>query len=269
MLGRLEGRGPQGLWLAEEPATRRSVIAAEVSKSRARRLIPAAGVTHEHLAEIIEIVSTEEGQGLPFSDNQPPPEALAIVERVPGRSLFRALQDGHMSMRFAVHCAANTVSAIAELHRNRAPHGAISDKSVIVETTNGRTNPVLTQLIEAPRAVFASPERLHGAGPSRFDDVWAAHALLYTVLTGHLPFQGNDAKSILLAIRDGTPAPLESVGIEDEKLQELVDRGLRSAPDERTDSIYELEETLHDWLCVDEAFESAGIRMSRTSERCR
>ena len=248
VLGRLVGGQRRALWLAEAVSLNRSVVISEVSKSKARWLEPAVGVEHGHLAQILDVFTLFERSELDLKQDDPLPEALAVVERVEGRSLAQTMLEGAIPFRSAIQCVAHIAGAVDAMHRKKAIHGAISDKSVVHERADNREGPLLTQLIESPRAVYASPERLLGAGPGRLDDVWALHVLLYATLTGRCPFHGKDARAVLQAVYNGLPALLRTKGIQDDGLQDILDTGLVASPEKRTDSAARLEESLFNWL---------------------
>ncbi len=248
VLGRLTAGPQRAVWLAEEAASSRPVIVAQVTQAKAQWLGPTVGVTHAHLAQVVRVVSPVVRAELPLAEADAVPEAVAVAELVAGRTLAQAVLNGPLPVFQGVRCTAYVASAVDALHRRGGTHGAISDRSIVIERADEGRSPVLTQLSEPPHAMFASPERLHGGGPSQQDDVWALHALLYLVLVGRPPYRGKDAKSVLQAMSDAAPAPLSASGIQDERLQGLLDRGLHASPDERARSVFDFEAELFDWL---------------------
>ena len=248
VLGRLTAGPQRAVWLAEEAASSRPVIVAQMPQNKAQWLGPTVGVTHAHLAQVVRVVSPVVRAELPLAEADAVPEAVAIAELVAGRTLAQAVLNGPLPVFQGVRCTAYVASAVDALHRRGGTHGAISDRSIVIERADEGRSPVLTQLSEPPHAMFASPERLHGAGPSQQDDVWALHALLYLVLVGRPPYRGKDAKSVLHAMSEAPPASLAAAGIQDERLQGMLDRGLHGSPDERARSVFDLEAELFDWL---------------------
>jgi serine/threonine protein kinase len=248
VLGRLTAGPQRAVWLAEEAASSRPVIVAQVTQTKAQWLGPTVGVTHAHLAQVVRVVSPVVRAELPLAEADAVPEAVAIAELVAGRTLAQAVLSSPLPVFQGVRCTAYVASAVDALHRRGGTHGAISDRSIVVERADEGRSPVLTQLSEPPHATFASPERLHGGGPSQQDDVWALHTLLYLVLVGRPPYRGKDAKSVLHAMSEAPPAPLAAAGIQDERLQSILDRGLHGSLDERVRSVFDLEAELFDWL---------------------
>jgi len=247
VLGRLTAGPQRAVWLAEEAASSRPVIVAQMTQTKAQWLGPTVGVTHAHLAQVVRVVSPVVKAELPLAEADAVPEAVAIAELVAGRTLAQGVLNGPLPVFQGVRCTAYVASAVDALHRRGGTHGAISDRSIVIERADEGRSPVLTQLSEPPHAMFASPERLHGGGPSQQDDVWALHALLYMVLVGRPPYRGKDAKSVLQAMSEA-PASLATLGIQDERLQGMLDRGLHGSPDERVRSVFDLEAELFDWL---------------------
>lgn len=248
VLGRLTS-GPKGaLWLAEEASTTRPVVVAQVAEQKAVWLGSAVGIEHKHLAKILRIVRPVVRAELPLEEKDTVPEAVAIAELVAGRTLAQALLNTPLPPYPAVRCVAYIASAVDALHRRGAAHGAISQRSVVLERADEGPSPVLTQLNEPPHVTFASPERLRGSGPTPHDDVWALHVLLYAALTGRPPHRGRDAGTVQQSIHTVQPAKLEAAGVRDDRLQGIVDRGLCLSWDERTRSVFDLESELFDWL---------------------
>lgn len=248
VLGRLSA-GPKGaLWLAEEASSHRPVIVAQISEAKAQWLNPGVGVSHAHLAQIVRVVRPVVRAELPLGEGEPAPEAVAVAELVAGRTLAQALLNTPLPPFQAVRCVAYIASAVDALHRRGATHGAISQRSVVLERADQGPSPVLMQLNEPPNVAFASPERLQGGGPSQQDDVWALHVLLYAALTGRPPFRGGDAETVLRAVHSTRPAQLRATGVRDDRLQDIVDRGLRVDWSERIRSVFDLETELFDWL---------------------
>ena len=248
MLGRLSANPRRAVWLAEEAASSRPMLVAQINQAKAQWISPLVGVTHPHLAPIIRIVAPVVRAELPLAEDETAPEAVAIAELIAGRTLTQAIAHGPLPVHQSVRCTAYVAAAVDALHRRGAAHGSISDRSMVIERADEGRSPVLTQLSEPPFAAFASPERLRGEGPSQQDDVWALHVMLYLALVGSLPFQGADAGSLLQAMTHGPVPSLANAGVDDEHLQRVLNRGLHTSPQHRATSVFDFVAELFDWL---------------------
>ena len=92
-----------------------------------------------------------------------------------------------------------------------------------------------------------SPEQARGLDVDARTDVWALCVVLYEVLTGLLPFNGNVYTALVVAILESKPRPTTELGIGDTELWEIIDKGLAKAPDGRWQSMRELGAALARW----------------------
>lgn len=112
---------------------------------------------------------------------------------------------------------------------------------------------------------YMAPEMLKNMPVDAQADVFAAGIVLYQVLTGRLPVQGDSLFSILNRIANETIFPPSSIrhGI-DEKLDHLVMVALLKDPQERYAHASAMRNALHDWLesGKDTGSDAAGGRHS-------
>jgi serine/threonine protein kinase len=78
---------------------------------------------------------------------------------------------------------------------------------------------------------YMAPEVMLGALPVARSDLWSVGVLLYRMLSGRLPFVGNDVVALFHRIQNASPPPL---GVEvPGALATLVDRWLAKRPEDR------------------------------------
>ncbi|MFQ5589865.1 MAG: serine/threonine-protein kinase [Phycisphaerae bacterium] len=89
---------------------------------------------------------------------------------------------------------------------------------------------------------YMAPERFRGEPGTPQSDIWSAGIVLYEVLTGKHPFNGDDVYAIERAVARGlrTPLPSQLPFL----LRDVVERCLRVNPEDRFDSARDLMEHL-------------------------
>jgi serine/threonine-protein kinase len=95
---------------------------------------------------------------------------------------------------------------------------------------------------------YMAPEQARGELPGPPADQWSFCVVLYELITGRCPFVGQNYNALLRAIIEQPPLPLMALGIRDERLWSIIERGLRKRPQERWPSMRELGEQLAFWL---------------------
>ncbi len=85
---------------------------------------------------------------------------------------------------------------------------------------------------------YMSPEHLNAAGMDYRADIYSAGIILYELLTGAPPFQGEDVLKVMFAHAQDTPAPLH-VKVPDipSELEAVVMRMLEKKPEDRFQSM--------------------------------
>lgn len=98
---------------------------------------------------------------------------------------------------------------------------------------------------------FMSPEQARGeiASIDERSDVYSLAALLYEILTGDPPFDGNCAESMIEAVLYDQPIhPRQRASFVDERLGDICLRGLARDPEERYHSANLFADTIEAWL---------------------
>jgi serine/threonine-protein kinase len=155
-----------------------------------------------------------------------------VMELVEGRTLAEELsRDGRLDERTAVGIAAQVLDALAAAHHQGLVHRDVKPSNIMLADAHARTDaddsiplvkltdfgiaritsadPGLTatgQVMGTPK--YLAPELLDGSPATPRSDVYAAGLVLYEMLAGVPPFDGDNAIAVALAHRDQEPTPL-------------------------------------------------------------
>jgi serine/threonine protein kinase len=96
---------------------------------------------------------------------------------------------------------------------------------------------------------YMSPEQARGEGDvDGRTDVWALCVVLYEVITGRLPFTGENYNALMYAILEGQPKTFSELGINEPLLWSIISRGLDKDRARRCPDMFELGRALAIWL---------------------
>jgi serine/threonine-protein kinase len=159
-------------------------------------------------------------------------ESLALVmDLVAGGSLREHLRVHHtVPAGEAARLAAQVAAALAEAHELGIVHRDLKPDNILLLTEEGRLETRLTDFgiarvlntpsLTTPNAVvgtphYMSPEAFHGAAASPAADVYALGVLLYELVSGRPPYDGDNVADLMrrhleadLERRPGIPDPL-------------------------------------------------------------
>jgi serine/threonine protein kinase len=222
-----KGAGRFGaVYLAEDTRTGRPVAVrllprafadaptvAETLRRRARTVMEASQ-THPALIGVLEYGSTDDGQ------------LFAVMERAEG-GRFGDVLAGHrpLDVPAILQRAIEIGGPLETLHNQGLVHAAVRpDNFVIaeddsvrlldVELVAIRDVPALQPLVvESSPAVYLAPEQIEGQPASEKSDVYAFGVLLYQMLGGVPPFEGERREEAFDKHRQDTPPPLSQQGL--------------------------------------------------------
>lgn len=206
---------------------------------------------------------------------------LAIVsEYIKEGSLVEWLkQHGGKAPSFedAVEMVSGILKGLEHLHGQSPPilHLDLKPGNVLVQGNTPRiTDFGLSRLLtgSGSSAVAGTPEYMapeaFGEGDKRTlqTDLWAVGVILYRLLSGRLPFRGNNPAARMRAILDNPPDPLpEEVP---EPLKAVVRRALQKVPAQRYASAAEMRQALRQaWRQSESQASSEPARKSEEPRR--
>ncbi len=193
-----------------------------------------------------------------YSIDQHGETLFLAMELIEGEPLSNRIARGPIPANEAARIAAHVADGLAEAHGKGIIHRDIKPDNILVSAKvvkildfgiakqiGGTADPSLTEggmVMGTPH--YMSPEQALGRNVDARTDIFSLGTVLYEMLTGTRPFQGDAATQILLQIvmqepRDITAAP----GIPSE-LVKIVRRCMSKQPDDRYRTCGELRDAL-------------------------
>jgi len=190
------------------------------------------------------------------------------LELLRGRTLDAMLaQDGPFSAREAVGIGREVCSAVAAIHSGGLIHRDIKAQNVMREP-GGRivvmdmSASVEGSLLNADTStlsgtpLYMAPELFTGTCASAASDIYAIGVLLYRLVTGVFPVDGQTVGDVHRAHAEGRLRSIRDVRSDlPIAFVHVVERCLRAAPGDRFNAVSALERALH---AVDERIETAA-----------
>jgi serine/threonine protein kinase len=209
----------------------------------------AGGLSHPGIVTIFD-VGEEPDSKVPY----------IVMEYVSGRPLSKILGTIE-SRKLPLGPALQVVQEIAEalhyahqrgvIHRDIKPanilitregHAKIADFGIAKMSASQMTLPGRT--LGSP--AYMAPEQLAGESADARSDLFSLGVILYTVLTGHRPFQGNSATTVMLKVARHVPLPINVFESDfPPALNHIVQRAVAKVPAERYQTGAELAADLH------------------------
>ena len=243
------GRGAMGVvYRARDPKINRTVAIKSIAishhpeevrkefRERFLREAEAAGrLSHPGIVTIFD-VGEEPDTHDPF----------LVMEYVSGKSLDAILQEkGKLAPEEAVRLASELAEALDcahgqdVVHRDLKPanilmtedgHAKIADFGVAKLNLENLT--LHGQILGTP--AFMSPEQLNGDKVDGRSDLFSLGVILYTLLTGHRPFQGNSPLTISFKVVNHEPVPVGTFNLQlPPGLDHVLARAIAKDPSQR------------------------------------
>jgi formylglycine-generating enzyme required for sulfatase activity/predicted Ser/Thr protein kinase len=226
----------------------------------------AAALSHPNICVIHE-VGEDAGQ------------LFIAMEYVDGETLLRRIKREALDIDEAVALISQIAAGLEAAHRRGIVHRDIKSSNIMVTGQGQATimdfglaklqgGPALTKSGTTLGTVaYMSPEQASGFEVDHRSDLWSAGVVLYEMLAGELPFQGDRDVAIVHAILHEEPRPMRSrTPPVPPALEHIVAKALKKKPEDRYGSAGAMLSDLHAYEATRRA-EAAGMFSARALAR--
>ncbi len=212
------GRGGMGrVYRAEDIRLRRPVALkflppdlvqdGEARERFVREAQAASALDHPNICTIYEINETDAGQ------------MFIAMAYYGGESLKERISRGPLGIEDALNVAVQTAEGLARAHEAGMVHRDIKPANILITPRDEvkivdfglakLTGVHITTSIGVPMGtvLYMSPEQARGDPVDKRTDIWALGVVLYEMLTGVLPFPGENEQSVIYSILNVDPKP--------------------------------------------------------------
>lgn len=216
------------VYLACDPEIERTVII---------KLFGRGLLSPDELAERVRLVNELSHVGISkifdLGYTEPAGDPYLVMEFVEGKPLENVLTKGKLPELEALGCTLDLLSALSCAHAHGVYHHNLKPSNLII-SHDGHLK--VTDFVASRRSgatPFTAPERLKGNGDER-SDLFSVGVILYLMLSGFRPFQGNTEATIGFKLVHQHPVPVAAMDLElSPELDFVIGRFLAKNPDER------------------------------------
>jgi serine/threonine protein kinase len=254
------------------------VGSAEMVARFEREAIAAGNITDPHVAQATDFGRLADGS------------CFLVLEYVNGRTLRSALERGPFKPRRAIAIARSIAKALQAAHSRAIIHRDLKPENIMLVDREG--DPDFVKVLdfglarfestvgtrEAPGALtrqgavvgtilYMSPEQVMGKRVDARTDLYALGVVLFEMLTGHCPFQGEPiAVAQQHVAREAPPLPPAILASAGDSIAEILSRLLAKTPEERFATAADLGAALDGCLAGMVAGKSAPSLVARDQE---
>ncbi|MCH8021158.1 serine/threonine protein kinase, partial [candidate division KSB1 bacterium] len=205
----------------------------------------ASALDHPRIGTIYEVNETDDGHMY---------IAMAFYE---GETLKDVLERGTIPLKRVIELVLQVANGLASAHEKEITHRDIKPANIMI-TEDGFVKIVdfglaklgdSTKITKSGMAMgtpaYMSPEQVKGTQVDHRSDIWSLGIILYELLTGQLPFRGDNEMSMLYNIVNEEPIPASQYNPEiPSQIEKIIQHSIVKNTSERYASINEFIEDL-------------------------
>ena len=263
------GRGGMGVvYKAEDAKLKRTVALKflppelthipDVKERFMREAQAAAALDHPNICTVHEFDEAEEKTFI----------SMAYVE---GQSLKTKVESGPLELDEALRIATQVAEGLQEAHKEGVVHRDIKSANIMMDKrgqakimdfglakVRGSVQ-ITKEATTMGTAAYMSPEQVRGKEVDHRTDIWSFGVVLYEMITGQMPFKGDNEQAVAYSILNEDVEPLKKWRpAVSEELQRIVLRTLEKDSRKRYQSV---DEVLQHLKKLNDRDESAGTKI--------
>jgi serine/threonine protein kinase/regulator of sirC expression with transglutaminase-like and TPR domain len=183
---------------------------AEIKKRFIHEARAASALNHPSITIIYDIGESEEG-------------TFIAMECIEGVNLAERIRSGILAVEEALDITIQVAEALHEAHEKGIVHRDVKCENIILSGT-GRVKIIdfgVAKLLGGTEQTevglrigtmaYMSPEQIWGKEIDHRTDIWSLGVVLYEMLTGERPFQGDYEESLIYSILNTDPKPVSAM----------------------------------------------------------
>ncbi len=219
---------------------------------------------HPHIATLLTV---ERDQGIFY----------LVMEYVDGPTLSKLIKSrGRLSVKTSLNFLTQILEAVTYAHSKNVLHRDLRSSNILIsrEGTVKITDFGTSRLLEGTFAStrigsppYMAPEQFEGRATFA-SDIYSVGCIAYEMLSGRVPIEGEDARTIYSRAREGLITPLREVARDvPPEVEEAVMRALMRKPEDRYSSAGEFLEAVKNLRSL--SHPRSGVhRPATTTVRC-
>ncbi len=245
----------------------------ELERRLEREALALARFRHPHIVPVLDAGSTEEGV------------QYLVMELIEGEDLAsRIRREGPLPWKTALEFLAQVVDGIDFAHAHGVIHRDLKPGNVLLEEVDQKvqakivdfglardetTGSSLTQSGTAlGTPAYMPPEQARGERSKidRRSDLYSIGAILYEMLTGHPPFQGDSPMQVLYQVLQDDPTPLRNISPNIPKeVEAICHKAMEKEPEQRYLSAFQMLQDIR--ICLEGGVPPVAMNRSRSGMR--